>query len=105
MNYSNFIFYAFCAACLEMAFQEYQEKNMIFDWYRKWLIKISKGDKPKLIKKTVLVLGLCPFCNGFWVAIMVYLINIPFHSLNLILFTGLNYIFIVLLIKLINHEH
>lgn len=102
--YLEFIFYAFTAACLEMAFQEYQENNMIFDWYRKWLIKLFKK-KSNILKKVVLVLGMCPYCNGFWVAVAVYLLTMPFDLIHLVLFTGLNYIFIVLIIKLINYEH
>lgn len=88
----GFIFLAWLAAGLELAFQEYQDHDMIFEWYHdileKWYLK--RG----LVRKLAMLLGLCTFCNGFWVALITYLIYFKDVSLTILLFCGLNYLFI-----------
>ena len=109
MNWINFFVFAFLAACLELAFQEYQQPKMIFDWYRNMLVNWSKDiiigqgndiKRPMWKKKVALVLGLCPYCNGFWIAVTVFFLA-GFHWPYLLLFTGLNYVCIRFIQKFI----
>jgi len=89
----EFIFYAFLAVCLEIAFQEYMDRNMIFEWYFRFISKLySRGG---LLKKISMVMGKCIFCNGFWVSIGVYIwCYKKFDLVEMLLFAGLNYFFI-----------
>lgn len=91
----EFIFYAFLAACLELAFQEYMQKEMIFYFYKKILLKINK-----YIAKP---LGLCIFCNGFWVAFFIYILHFKTINLDIILFCALNYFFLKILSLIFEH--
>jgi hypothetical protein len=91
----DFFILSFLAACLELSFQEYQEKDMIFAKYGRFLnqLWLKKG----IYRKLAMVLGVCPFCNGFWVAVIFYILYYKEISLLILLFTGLNYLFIKLL--------
>ncbi|MDD5013567.1 MAG: hypothetical protein PHW73_00510 [Atribacterota bacterium] len=101
----DFILIAFMAACLEMAYQEYMKKNMIF---QKWgLILRRLFDDGGMERNLSMVLGYCPYCNGFWVAVITYFTCFNRMDLFLFLFCGVNYLFIkllVVLIKTVSHE-
>jgi len=95
---------AFCVACLALAFYAFQTPGMIFNGYGRWLIEVENGRGiiqlfsrkyniiriPKWLAKP---LGLCPYCNGTWIAIVVFLYLFQF-SLLIFLFIGLNWFFI-----------
>jgi hypothetical protein len=104
-------------ASLELCFQHYLTPGMIFNWYAKWLDKkqdlvkemvgtykmrkfigfnrlaVIKTSPQLIIGYLAKPLGLCPYCNGTWIAIVVYWY---FFGLNLpiFLFIGINWLFI-----------
>lgn len=97
----KFIFFAFLAACLELTFQEYMQKDMIFEKYGMWLACLFL--RKSWQRKLAMVLGYCRFCNGFWTAVGVYLLY--YRSFNwwmILLFCGLNYLFLKLLSLIIS---
>jgi len=99
----EFVFLAFLIACLEVQFQEYMGKNMIFDWWYKIIYKMSNS-KNLFVKKISFPLGMCKFCNGFWLSALFYVVYY-YHTIDifhLILFTSLNFIFILFLARRIN---
>ena len=87
-----FILLSFLLACLEISYQIYMENNMILQPWRKRVLN-------KLPKKIGLILGICPFCNGFWIAIIGYFITFQ-PSIDILLFTGFNAICILILSKI-----
>jgi hypothetical protein len=97
----DFIFYSFLAACLEMAFQEYMDRNMIFEWYFTFISKLySRGG---LLKKISMVMGKCIFCHGFWLSVAIYIWHYKsFNIVNMLLFAGLNWFFIKMIIGIKN---
>jgi hypothetical protein len=100
----KFILFAFLAACLELAFQEYMDDDMIFERYKYYIDGLSRKRGWK--RKLSFILGKCRYCNGFWVAMGIYvlvyhkIISID-HWWMMLLFGGLNYIFIKLLTGII----
>jgi len=94
----------FAVANLALCFQHIQEFGMIFDWYHDWLYKyvrykrlLSKyGKNIRSVSFMAYIakpLGLCPYCNGIWIAIITYLIAFGFHW-DIFLFIGISWFFI-----------
>ena len=94
-NLGQFVLLSFLSACLEMSFQEYLQPSMIFEKYGYFLNFLY--DKPGIRRKLSQLLGLCVFCNGFWVAVGIYEVYYKDFSLTILLFTGINYVFIKIL--------
>jgi hypothetical protein len=93
----------FMVATLELCFQQFMTPNMIFNKYALWLLSFNPNsliNKPNIIKRIIWYLskplGLCPYCNGTWIAITVYLY---FFSIKLpiLLFIGISWFFIHLI--------
>jgi NADH:ubiquinone oxidoreductase subunit 4 (subunit M) len=102
----DFILIAFMAACLEMAYQHYQTRDMIFQ--KLGLIFKEMYNQGGLQRSIAMVLGSCPYCNGFWVAVITYIACFKSFDWFLFLFCGVNFLFIKLLITLfksISHEN
>jgi hypothetical protein len=91
----EFTFLSFITACLELSFDEYMGKDMIFVKYKMFLQRLYQ--KKGLYRKLSMILGMCPFCNGLWVAVIFYVLYYKEISLLILLFTGLNYFWIKLL--------
>ena len=103
---------AVLTASLSLCFYHFLEPGMIFNWYALFLRRLRYGKEPKAIKGVLVEnkfwaylvkpLGLCPYCNGTWIAIGVYT-YIYFYSFNLILLLlliGVNWLFIKIGMKL-----
>lgn len=90
---------AFMSATLAIAFNEMLKVNGIFNFYAKFLLRKAKTSI--LWQYLSKPLGLCPFCNGTWIGIVVYLY---FFGLNLpiLLFVGLNYFCIMVIYSIFN---
>lgn len=98
------IVFSFSVACLALTFQYYQTEGMIFEWYRAfWLHKIRHDrilEKYKRQTKTsrLLVyvskpLGMCPYCNGAWIAIIFGAIQFK-DIFSILLVVGVSWLFI-----------
>ena len=118
-------------AMLGMAFQAFMRPGQIFNWYAIWLIncidKATKKTKKKVLKKscyggsgweTIDVeanifykviaflskpLGLCPYCNTTWIAIIFFIIYFEI-SFNIFLLIGIVWFFVKLIIMLNSKE-
>lgn len=55
-------------------------------------------------KKLALLLGGCRYCNGFWVAVIVYILYYKAITWDILLFTGINYVFIKGLTMLLEYS-
>jgi hypothetical protein len=97
----EFVFLALCVAALEIQFQEYMGRNMIFDWWRTIVHKMSESNK-FLIRKMSYPLGMCRYCNGFWLSVIFYVVYYydGFDIFQMLLFTSVNFIWIVILSRL-----
>ena len=84
-------------ASVGMFFQMTLRSGMIFNFYAKWLMKLS--DKSKFWDYVSNPLGLCIKCNTTWIAIFVWLLSFEF-SWMIILFIGITYMFTELFLKL-----
>jgi hypothetical protein len=92
----EFIFLAFATAALELSFQKYMGSGMILEFWHSFLhFKLFK--KHGLRKKLAMILGYYEYCNGFWVATIFYILYYKEISLLLLLFTGINCLFIRIL--------
>jgi hypothetical protein len=108
-------------AMLGMAFQAFMRPGQIFNWYALWLIKMVEKSTTKqivkvkvwdcfddaswedeeinakwyyrLIAKLSKPLGLCPYCNTTWIAIIFYLIYFGI-SFNIFLLIGIVWFFV-----------
>lgn len=81
-----YFLFGIAIALLEMTFQHYQTDGMIFDWYRKYFIKVRRYHMLTLTYTKyyskwraffvyiMKPLGLCPYCNGTWLAIIAFYI-------------------------------
>jgi hypothetical protein len=96
-----FLILAFLTACLEISFHAYMDENMVLRPYRSLLKKLYYSGK--FGAWLSLPLGLCKYCHGFWLAVIVYLIYYRHLSLMIFLFTGFNYVCIKV-IELINNK-
>lgn len=84
----EFIIYALSIAGLSQLFNACLEEGMIFNWYKKLLLKLPKWtSKP---------LGLCLTCNTVWITIFFYVYKYGF-SIDMILFVGLVFVFLQLI--------
>lgn len=90
------IFLAFSTACLELSFQSYMTRGMIFEFL---FVKLKRLEtkSPALSK----VLGLCPYCNGFWLAVFFYIYTFNEVSVYLFLCTGIQFVFIYIYLNYI----
>ena len=102
-----FIFLAFFACALELSFQRYIKPHMLlFFWgdFLKYLEAKSETCTRHIVKYIVhwfhYILGGCVYCNGFWIAVAVYLLHYKQLSWYILLFTGLNYLFLSITIKI-----
>jgi hypothetical protein len=85
---------SFLAACIEIMFQGFMEREMILEPYYELLKKLYKSCSfGKWISKP---LGLCRFCHGFWIALFIYFIYFNL-SFNLLLYLGFNFLCIKLM--------
>ena len=98
----EFVFLALCSAGLELSFQQYMSKDHILRFWAIWLRNLSY--KGSWAKKLSFVLGGCRWCNGFWVAAGVYLLYYKELSGMILLFTGVNYIFLKWLTNTIDSD-
>jgi len=90
-------------AALSLFIQKCMESGMIFRRYYLYLIHIyvqnwRKKDRYKrfLLKP----IGLCIYCYSTWIAIFTYVIKFGF-SYDILLFIGMNYLFIQLYFRYI----
>ena len=89
-----FAFLAFCCAALELSFQEYMKKGMILRFWSNWMFKLAH--KGSWAKKLSMALGACMWCNGFWMAVIIYVLHYNDISWRILLFTGLSFLFLKL---------
>ena len=87
----------FATATLGLCFYHFQDKDMIFAPYSKWLNKMAY--KSIFWRYLTMPLGRCPYCNTTWIAIVVYIYYFSF-SLEIFLFIGIVWFFV----KSILHE-
>ena len=72
-------------------------KDMIFEFYFRWLNKFKRINKfTYYLSKP---LGLCTYCNTAWIAIVVYFYYFPL-GLPIFLFIGLTNVMRLLLFKI-----
>jgi hypothetical protein len=76
-------------ASLGAAFFHFLEPNMVFNFWAKWISKL-----PTFLG---MPLGLCPYCNTTWIAIVVYLYVFGLN-LFIFLFIGIVYLFLKLIL-------
>lgn len=107
------ILLAVLTASLSCAFHHFTGYGMIFNSYAKWLLSFDKGEGlywKKYISKNQTrfglimyylskPLGLCPYCNGTWVAIFYYILWFKTVDFNLFLLIGVNWLFIHAILK------
>lgn len=107
----------FTVALLALCFNHYLKPGMIFNWYASWLLRhqanleFYQTNKNKsgftrlywswynyrnILGYLAKPLGLCPYCNGTWIAIIVYIYYFGI-SIELFLFIGIVWFFIKLL--------
>ena len=83
-----FILVAVLSAFLAIQYQEYLGHNMILFQFKKKVLN-------RLPENLAKPLGLCIFCNSFWVAVSIY-VYFCFRTfsfeLDVLLFTSINYI-------------
>jgi hypothetical protein len=99
----DLIIFCMCTASLSHFFQMTQDEGMIFEWYGKLLDRI-----PEFFAKP---LGSCVLCNGTWIYIIVFFLywldpKSAFIPTIVLLFLGMgvNYIFIEMIGKGIEHD-
>lgn len=110
-------------AMLGMAFQAFMKPGNIFTWYGIWLNKVvveSKLEtripinvdlcymkKAPLWKRIIAAiskpLGLCPYCNTTWIAIIFHIIYFGI-SFNIFLLIGIVWFFVMNIIKIQNRK-
>lgn len=102
------ILLGFMTAVLEGAFQHYMGPDMVFEWYGKLLYKLKllslpiqdkEGNeyaKPNLFFRfigwIIYPLGYCPYCNGTWITIILFIIIFGI-SINLLFSIGTFWLF------------
>ena len=86
---------AFTVACLAQAFQQFMKPGQIFNFWGIFLSKKSKDSSKvfdRLIAKLAKPLGLCPYCNATWIAILyyilIYIVNQPFYLITGVMLFG-----------------
>lgn len=97
----TYMIVALATASLGATFHYFLKPNMIFNFYAVWLSKLS--NKSKFWKYWSMPLGLCPYCNTTWVAVVVFIYYFGI-SLPILLFIGLVWLFLHLILKTYNHE-
>ena len=108
-NIIQIVFLAIATALLEMYYQFIQTEKQIFEPWKKFWFKyvrykaiLSKyGRNIPLVSFMAYIakpIALCPYCNGTWLSIIVYIIVYGF-SLPLFLFIAITWLFIRLIDK------
>jgi len=92
----QYILVAFSTACLGVTFHYFLKPNMIFNFWVIWLDKMS--EKNAFLNYIAMPLGLCPYCNTTWIAIVVFVYYFGL-SLPIFLFIGLVWLFLHLILK------
>lgn len=85
----------FAIAILCLFFQKIMFPNMILNWYFNFLIEIKVNNK--YLNPFTSLLGLCPYCYGFWVLVL-FVYNISNGDFLLRLFYSFPIWFITLLL-------
>lgn len=95
-----YILIACLSSALEAFFQYCVSREMIFDFYGKWLHDIyHKG-----YKKIAYVLGYCGFCHGFWLFVFFYVFVGGEMSVLFLLYAGINFVFTKIFLNIYNYE-
>lgn len=88
-NIYTFSLLSVLSAFLTLQYNMYLKNDMIFQSFRKNVL----NRLPLFIAKP---LGLCIYCNGFWISIILYLVFYIKHifilDIDIILFSSINYI-------------
>ena len=110
----NLIIYSLLTACLAWFVQYCLKPGEIFGRYGLWLTAIWMRNwrrKDRWKRAITPMLGLCPYCNGSWIALFVYLIFLNSEiygfiqkAVALFLFLGANYIWTKILSKVAESE-
>lgn len=97
------VLFGVLVAFLEGAFQYYQKPDMIFNRYGIFLESLNKKAYKSInpiirsfIPYLLKPLGLCPYCNGTWITIILYYIYFGLN-LNMLFAIGLFWFFTRLL--------
>jgi hypothetical protein len=93
----TYMLISFSTATLGVCFYEFTKPNMIFNFYGIWLYNLSQ--KNKFWDYVSKPLGLCPYCNTTWIALMVFYYYFGL-SLPIFLFIGLTWFFVHLILKI-----
>jgi len=100
----QYVLYSLMTAALGLFIQKCFQEGMIFRKYYLLLIYfwIKWHKRKDRWKRFVLPpLGMCIYCNGTWIAIVVYFLNFNF-GFDIFLFLGLNYLWIEIFKKHLN---